>query len=49
MTEALDEGVKLKPQDVVTEIANRWKALTDDERKVWNDQAKTPVVSEDEE
>jgi hypothetical protein len=46
---ALDEGVKLKPQDVVTEIANRWKALTDDERKVWNDQAKTPVVSEDEE
>ena len=49
MTEALDEGVKLKPQDVVTEIANRWKALADDERKVWNDQAKTPVVSEDEE
>ena len=49
MTEALDEGVKLKPQDVVTEIANRWKALTEDERKVWNSQAKTPVVSEDEE
>ena len=36
----LEEGAKLKPQATVTEIAKRWKALTDDERADWNAQAK---------
>ena len=40
LTEALDEGEKLKPQLVVAEIAKRWKALDDDERAEWNAKAK---------
>ena len=40
---------KLKPQDVVTEIAKRWSALSDDEKAEWNEKAKTPEVSEEEE
>ena len=36
----LEEGAKLKPQATVTEIAKRWKALTDEERADWNAQAK---------
>ena len=40
----LEEGAKLKPQATVTEIAKRWKALTDDERADWNAQAKELVA-----
>ena len=38
---ALEEGTKLKPQAVVTEIAARWKALPEDDRNWWNAEAKT--------
>jgi len=48
LMEALDEGVKLKPQDVVTEIAKRWKALDDDEKAIWNEQAKSDTETESE-
>lgn len=41
LTEALEEGEKLKPQVVITEIAHRWKALSEEERGEWNAQAKT--------
>ena len=37
---ALEEGAKLKPQLVVTEIAARWKALPEDDRNWWNVEAK---------
>ena len=36
----LEEGTKLKPQLVVTEIAARWKALPEDDRNWWNAEAK---------
>ena len=42
----LEEGVKLKPQAVVTEIAAQWKALSDDEKEEWNAKAKTPNSSD---
>ena len=29
-----------KPTEVVTEVAKRWKALTDEERATWNERAK---------
>ena len=40
LTDALEEGEKLKPQAVVSELAARWKALSDEEREEWNAQAK---------
>ena len=36
----LEEGEKLLPQAVVTAIAAKWKALTDEERGEWNETAK---------
>ena len=30
----------VKPTEVVTEVAKRWKALTDEEREEWNTRAK---------
>jgi hypothetical protein len=48
LTDALDEDEKLKPQDVVRELASRWKALEQDERDEWNTRAKTPDASDDE-
>ena len=30
----------VKPTEVITEVAKRWKALTDDERITWNTRAK---------
>jgi len=48
LTEALEEGTKLKPQEVVVEIAKRWKALADDEREEWVEQAKSPAASDSE-
>ena len=37
-----------KPTEVVTEIAKRWKALTDEDRDVWNVKAKETNSSTDE-
>jgi hypothetical protein len=48
LTEALEEGAKLKPQDVVTEIAKRWKALSQDEQALWVEQAKSDSGSSSE-
>lgn len=36
----LEEGTKLKQMDVTPVIASHWKALTDEEKLVWNQQAK---------
>ena len=43
---------EVKPTEVVTEVAKRWKALTEEERQEWNERAKEGqevevVVSED--
>ena len=51
LTETLEEGAKLKPQLVVTEIAVRWKKLEQEERDLWNAKAKeaaTPEISDTE-
>ena len=44
----LEDGVKLKPQDVVKEIATRWKAESEEVRAEWNTKAKTPETSDEE-
>jgi len=31
---------EVKPTEVVTEVAKRWKALTEEERQAWNERAK---------
>jgi hypothetical protein len=43
----LEEGVKLKPQDVVRAIAARWKDEDQETRDEWNANAKTPVTSDE--
>ena len=48
MEAELGDGEKLKPQDVVTALAARWKALGDDEKAEWNAKAKSPPASDDE-
>ena len=48
MEAELEEGLKVKPQDVVTALAARWKALGDEEKAEWNAKAKSPATSEDE-
>ena len=48
MEAELGDGEKLKPQDVVTALAARWKALGDEEKAEWNAKAKSPATSEDE-
>jgi hypothetical protein len=48
LTEKLGEDEKLKPQDVVSAIAVRWKALEQEERDEWNSKSKTPVTSDEE-
>ena len=35
-----EELGEVKPTEVVTEVAKRWKALTDEERAAWNERAK---------
>ena len=42
-------GGEGKPKEVVQAIAAKWKDLGDEEKAVWNDKAKTPPASEDEE
>ena len=48
LTEALGEGEKLKPQDVVVAIAARWKGADQEIRDEWNTKAKTPETSDEE-
>lgn len=48
MQAELADGEKLKPQNVVTAMAARWKALGDDEKAVWNAKAKSQSPSDDE-
>ena len=42
-------GGEGKPKEVVQAIAAKWKELGDEEKAVWNEKAKTPPASEDEE
>ena len=44
----LDDGEKLKPQDIIKAIAARWKEESDETKESWKEKAKTPVTSEDE-
>ena len=48
MEATLEEGTKLKPQMVVTTIAAKWKALSDEERAEWVAKAKSLPSSDDE-
>ena len=40
-------GGEGKPKEVVQAIAAKWKELGDKEKSVWNEKAKTPPASED--
>ena len=40
MEAELADGEKLKPQEVVTKLAARWKELSDEEKAQWNEKAK---------
>ena len=42
------DGGEGKPKDVVQAIAAKWKELGDEEKAVWNEKAKTPPASDDE-
>lgn len=42
-------GGEGKPKEVVQAIAAKWKELGDEGKAVWNEKAKTPPASEDEE
>ena len=44
----LKDDEKLKPQNVVCAIADKWKALEQSVRDEWNLKSKTPVTSDDE-
>jgi gluconate kinase len=46
MAQSLADGEKLKPSQVVTELAGRWKALSDEEKAEWNEKAKTKNAAE---
>ena len=48
MQAELGDGEKLKPQNVVTAMAARWKALGDDEKAEWSAKAKSQSTSDDE-
>jgi hypothetical protein len=41
-------GGEGKPKEVVQAIAAKWKELGDEEKAVWNEKAKTPPASDDE-
>ena len=49
MEAELEEGTKVKPQEVVKAIAAKWKALEQAERDEWNTKAKTPETSDGDE
>jgi len=42
-------GGEGKPMEVVQAIAAKWKELGNEEKAIWNEKAKTPPASEDEE
>ena len=42
------DGGEGKPKDVVQAIAAKWKQLGDEEKAVWNEKAKTPPASDEE-
>ena len=42
------DGGEGKPKEVVQAIAAKWKQLGDEEKAVWNEKAKTPPASEEE-
>ena len=44
--EVKEELGDVKPTEVVTEVAKRWKALSDEERAAWNARAKEDVEVE---
>ena len=44
----IEDGGEGKPKEVVQAIATKWKELNDKEKAVWNEKAKTPPASEDE-
>jgi hypothetical protein len=46
MAKSLADGEKLKPSQVVTELAGRWKALSDEEKAEWNEKSKTKNAAE---
>lgn len=46
MAQSLADGEKLKPSQVVTELAGRWKALSDEVKAEWNEKAKTKNAAE---
>ena len=41
------DGGEGKPKEVVQAIAAKWKGLGEEEKAVWNEKAKTPPVSDD--
>tara|TARA_B100001093_G_scaffold519417_1_gene608362 strand:+ start:4401 stop:5186 length:786 start_codon:yes stop_codon:yes gene_type:complete len=43
----VSEGEKLKPQDIISAIGAKWKALSDEEKAVWNAKAKESVDSDE--
>ena len=42
------DGGEGKPKEVVQAIAAKWKELGDEGKAIWNDKAKTPPASEEE-
>ena len=42
------DGGDGKPKEVVQAIAAKWKDLGDEEKALWNEKAKTPPASDDE-
>ena len=46
MAQHLADGEKIKPSQVVTELAGRWKALSDDEKAEWNEKATVKNATE---
>jgi hypothetical protein len=42
------DGGEGKPKEVVQAIAAKWKQLGDEEKAVWNEKAKTPPASDEE-
>jgi hypothetical protein len=48
MAAELEDGAKLKPQDVVRAIAARWKDEDKATKDEWKAKAKTPTTSDDE-
>ena len=48
-TKLIEDGGEGKPKEVVQAIASKWRELTDEEKAVWNEKAKTPPASDEEE